>query len=104
MANVCRSPGGPRRQRRQRHEWPTMADSGPPPARWTSSTRFAQMTLAPNTPDDRLDSWKEIAAYLRRGVRTVRRWEREEGLPVHRHVHRVLGSVYAFKSEIDRWQ
>ena len=53
---------------------------------------------------DRLDSWKEIAAYLRRGVRTVRRWEREEGLPVHRHVHRVAGSVYAFKSEIDRWR
>ncbi len=54
--------------------------------------------------EDRLDSWKEIAAYLRRGVRTVRRWERDEGLPVHRHVHRVLGSVYAFKSEIDTWQ
>ena len=56
------------------------------------------------TPDDRLDSWKEIAAYLRRGVRTVRRWEREEGLPVHRHVHRVAGSVYAYKSEVDRWR
>ena len=58
----------------------------------------------PDPAGDRLDSWKEIAAYLRRGVRTVRRWERDEGLPVHRHVHRVLGSVYAFKSEIDRWQ
>jgi TolB-like protein len=58
----------------------------------------------PPSADDRLDSWKEIAAYLKRGVRTVRRWEREEGLPVHRHVHRVLGSVYAFKSEIDRWR
>jgi len=34
----------------------------------------------------------------------VRRWEREEGLPVHRHVHRVLGSVYAYKSEIDVWR
>lgn len=55
-------------------------------------------------PDDRLDSWKEIAAYLQRGVRTVRRWEREEGLPVHRQVHRVLGSVYAFKSEVDAWR
>jgi TolB-like protein len=54
--------------------------------------------------DDRLDSWKQIAAYLKRGVRTVRRWEHEEGLPVHRQVHRVLGSVYAFKSELDRWQ
>lgn len=56
------------------------------------------------TPDDRLDSWKEIATYLGRGVRTVRRWEREEGLPVHRHVHRMLGSIYAYKSEIDRWR
>jgi hypothetical protein len=32
----------------------------------------------------RLDSWKEIASYLGRGVRTVQRWECEEGLPVHR--------------------
>ena len=58
----------------------------------------------PAASDDRLDSWKEIAAYVRRGVRTVRRWETEEGLPVHRHVHRALGSVYAFKSEIDAWR
>ena len=53
---------------------------------------------------DRLDSWKEIAAYLNRGVRTVRRWENDEGLPVHRHVHRTQGSVYAFKSEIEAWR
>jgi TolB-like protein/thioredoxin-like negative regulator of GroEL len=66
--------------------------------------RGLRMTHASDSTTDRLDSWKEIAAYLRRGVRTVRRWEREEGLPVHRHVHRVLGSVYAFKSEIDLWQ
>jgi non-specific serine/threonine protein kinase len=58
----------------------------------------------PASAEDRLESWKEIAAYLRRGVRTVRRWERDEGLPVHRHAHRVLGSVYAFKSEIDTWR
>jgi non-specific serine/threonine protein kinase len=56
------------------------------------------------TPGDRLESWKEIAAYLNRGVRTVRRWEMGEGLPVHRHVHRTLGSVYAYKSEIDAWR
>ena len=55
-------------------------------------------------PGNRLESWKEIAAYLNRGVRTVRRWETEEGLPVHRHVHRTLGSVYAYKSEIDTWR
>ncbi|HEX6324515.1 MAG TPA: tetratricopeptide repeat protein [Vicinamibacterales bacterium] len=54
-------------------------------------------------PDDRLDSWKEIAGYLGRSVRTVRRWE-AEGLPVHRHMHQALGSVYAYKSEVDAWR
>ena len=52
---------------------------------------------------DRLDSWKEIAAYLKRGARTVQRWEREEGLPVHRLVHDKLGSVYAYRPELDAW-
>jgi TolB-like protein/Flp pilus assembly protein TadD len=52
---------------------------------------------------DRLDSWKEIAAYLRRGVSTVQRWEHEEGLPVRRHVHNKLATVYAFKAEVDGW-
>jgi serine phosphatase RsbU (regulator of sigma subunit)/serine/threonine protein kinase len=53
--------------------------------------------------DERLDSWKEIAAHLQRGVRTVQRWEKEEGLPVHRHLHDTQGSVFALKSEIDTW-
>lgn len=53
--------------------------------------------------DGRLDSWKEIAAYLRRSVRSARRWEKEEGLPVHRHVHRKGDSVYGFKPELDAW-
>jgi Tol biopolymer transport system component len=52
---------------------------------------------------DRLDSWKEIAAYLKRSVRTVTRWEREEGLPVHRHLHSKSGTVYAYKPELDAW-
>ncbi len=52
----------------------------------------------------RLDSWKEIAAYLGRDVRTVQRWERREGLPVHRQQHDKLGSVYAFRHEIDVWR
>jgi TolB-like protein len=51
----------------------------------------------------RLDSWKEIAAYLRRGARTVQRWEREEGLPVRRLLHEKLGSIYAYKHELDAW-
>jgi len=53
--------------------------------------------------DDRLDSWKEIAGYLKRDVTTVQRWEKREGMPVHRHLHAKLGSVYAFRSELDAW-
>ena len=52
---------------------------------------------------DRLDSWKEIAAYLKRDVTTVRRWEKREGLPVHRHLHERRDSVYAYAAEIDAW-
>lgn len=51
----------------------------------------------------RLESWKEIATYLRRGTRTVQRWEREEALPVHRLQHEKLGSVYAYRGELDAW-
>ncbi|HEX4932022.1 MAG TPA: hypothetical protein VFV33_02510, partial [Gemmatimonadaceae bacterium] len=51
-----------------------------------------------------MESWKEIAAYLRRGVRTVRRWEKEEALPVHRQLHKKLGTVYARRSELDAWR
>jgi TolB-like protein/Flp pilus assembly protein TadD len=53
--------------------------------------------------NDRLDSWKEIAAYLNRDVTTVQRWEKREGMPVHRHVHDRMGSVYASRAELDAW-
>ena len=53
--------------------------------------------------EERLDSWKEIAAYLRRDVTTVQRWERREGMPVHRHLHDKRGSVYAVSTELDAW-
>jgi tetratricopeptide (TPR) repeat protein len=52
---------------------------------------------------DRLDSWKEIAAHLNRDVSTVQRWEKHEGMPVHRHLHDKRGSVYAFRTELDGW-
>ncbi len=54
-----------------------------------------------NDVDDRLDSWKEIAAYLKRTVTTLERWEKEEGFPVHRHVHNKQATVHAYRSEID---
>jgi Tol biopolymer transport system component len=53
--------------------------------------------------EDRLDSWKEIASYLKRDVTTVQRWEKREGMPVRRHLHDKLGSVYAYRSELDAW-
>jgi TolB-like protein/Tfp pilus assembly protein PilF len=67
-----------------------------------SSTREAQSAAASHA--DRLDSWKEIAAHLNRGVTTVQRWERTEGLPIHRLRHDSLGSVYAYKKEIEDWR
>lgn len=54
-------------------------------------------------PDKKLLSWKEIAAYLGREVRTVQRWEQTEGLPVHRHGHQKRSTVYAYTSELDEW-
>lgn len=51
----------------------------------------------------RLDSWKEIAAYLKRDIRTAQRWEKLEGLPVHRHQHDERGTAFAYSAEIDRW-
>src|SRR5688572_4363431 len=53
---------------------------------------------------ERIESWKAIAAYLARDVTTVRRWEKHEGLPIHRHVHQRSGSVFANTSELDAWR
>ncbi|MFZ0593207.1 MAG: DPP IV N-terminal domain-containing protein [Bryobacteraceae bacterium] len=61
------------------------------------------MPTATAGPEDRLDSWKEIAAYLKKGVRTVQRWEQSNGLPVHRLELDRRGSVYAYKNELDEW-
>ncbi len=53
--------------------------------------------------NDRLDSWKEIAAYLKKEVRTVQRWEKSSGLPIRRLAHGKLGTVFAYKQELDAW-
>lgn len=54
-------------------------------------------------PSMRVDSWKHIAHYFRRDIRTVQRWEQQEGLPVHRHSHRKSSSVYAIRRELNAW-
>ena len=56
-----------------------------------------------SSTEDRLDSWKDIAVYLKRDISTVQRWEQREKMPVHRHLHDRRGSVYAFRSELDVW-
>ena len=70
--------------------------------RWASPESPGD-SLHAKPAEPRLDSWKAIAVHLNRDVSTVRRWEKREGLPVHRHLHHKLGSVYAFPSEIDDW-
>ena len=56
-----------------------------------------------SSPSDRLDSWKSIGAYLGRDIRTVIRWEKEKGLPVHRVPGGQRQGVFAFRGELDAW-
>lgn len=60
-------------------------------------------SLAPRQRRTILQSWKEIASELDRGVRTVQRWERTLGLPVHRLGKGARGPVFAFKDELHLW-
>jgi Tol biopolymer transport system component len=63
------------------------------------------MTDNTNEPREQpLESWKEIAVYLKRDVRTVIRWEKSEGLPIHRQMHQARGSVFAYPSELEDWK
>ncbi|MCL4847143.1 MAG: hypothetical protein KJ066_11445, partial [Acidobacteria bacterium] len=58
----------------------------------------------PTDPSDRLTGWKDIAAFLGKGVRTAQRWEDELGLPIHRLGKEGGGEiVFAYKTEIARW-
>lgn len=61
--------------------------------------------LAPRAvrTDAKLDSWKQIAAYVDRDPRTVQLWEKQEGLPIHRLAHNSRSSVYAYTAEVDAW-
>ena len=63
-----------------------------------------EQPVSPSEAGDRLESWKEIAAYFGREVRTVQGWEKTEGLPIHRHQHARAGTIFAFKSELDAWR
>jgi tetratricopeptide (TPR) repeat protein len=55
-------------------------------------------------PDLRLDSWKEIAAFFNCGERTVRRWETERALPIHRLPGGARSGVFAYTRELSEWR
>lgn len=67
------------------------------------ATNFAAAPDGAQGKERRLESWGEIAAYLRREIRTVQRWEKTLGLPVHRLLVGKQSSVYAYPSELDKW-
>lgn len=66
------------------------------------NSKNSPITDEPLNADDRLDSWKEIATYLRRNERTVSRWEKR-GLPVYRVPGAQRQMVFAYKHELDAW-
>jgi hypothetical protein len=78
----------------------------------TSSDLSAGIRLQPRPqnsslhegPGQLLEAWKDIAAYMRRDVRTVQRWEKLLELPIHRLKDSRSGSVFAYKREIDAWR
>jgi hypothetical protein len=51
----------------------------------------------------RLNSWKEIAGFLRVDVKTAQRWESSRGLPVRRLPGEGRKTVFAFQDEIEGW-
>ena len=63
----------------------------------------ASWVVMNRTNPEFLSGWKEIAAYLRKGVRTVQRYERHMGLPVRRPAGNAQGSVLATRAELDKW-
>jgi len=65
----------------------------------------APAATPPTTPErgTRLDSWKEIAAYLNRDLRTLQRWEKTANLPIHRLNKPGMRAVFAYTADLDEW-
>jgi len=59
--------------------------------------------MAGEKGNDVLKSWKEIAAYIDRDIRTCQRWEKELRLPILRISARRKASIFAYKTELDQW-
>jgi adenylate cyclase len=72
-------------------------------ARRDLSPKLMLLRIALMPTPERLNSWKEIAGYLQVSVRTAQRWETTEGMPVRRHKHLAVSSVFASRQELDAW-
>jgi len=73
--------------------------------RWRVASQDDSLAAAAlGAGSNRLSSWKEIARYLERQVRTVQLWEKFEGMPVHRQRHARQGRIFAFRSELEDWR
>jgi tetratricopeptide (TPR) repeat protein/TolB-like protein len=72
-------------------------------ARYEFRSRSGALLETSRGKGDRLESWKEVALFFRRGVRTVQLWEKSEGLPIRRHHHNRLATVYAHRPELEAW-
>lgn len=68
-----------------------------------SPTNQSPQCAVISKPASVLHSWKDIASYVGRGVRTVQRWEHDYGLPVHRPNQRERSAVLAFPEELKAW-
>ncbi len=81
--------------------------SGSPPTRDNTGQLGAFQGMSANSDrlavKTRLDSWKEIAAFFGRDERTVKRWEKERGLPVYRVPGSARGGVFAYAEELTQW-
>jgi tetratricopeptide (TPR) repeat protein len=66
-------------------------------------TQRLSKPISPSPTPTRLNSWKEIAAFFDKDVRTLRRWEVERKMPVHRVPGGPRSGVYAYVNELERW-
>jgi hypothetical protein len=75
------------------------------PAKGNRILQIPETNGASTAPENArvLNSWKEIAAHLGRGVRTVQRWEQELGLPVRRPRGKSRSAVIALAGDLDEW-
>ena len=70
----------------------------------SSQTLLHNSSSVTSQPSTRiLNSWKEIASYLGRGVRTIQRYEAQLGLPIHRPAAKERSAVVAFADELEQW-